>query len=72
MWVDIMLGGWTVLAAVLAVWSVRVAYHPDTKPAVRAIAYKVLRVSLASGVAGGITMAVRLAELDHGLLTPPP
>jgi hypothetical protein len=68
-WVNIMLGGWTVLAAVLALWSVRVAYHPATKPAVRAIAYKVFRAALASGVADGITMAVRLAEL-HPVLPP--
>lgn len=71
MWVNIILGGWTVLAAVLAFWSVRVAYHPDTKPAVRAVAYKVFRAALASGVAGGITMAVRLAELDQHLPPPP-
>jgi hypothetical protein len=67
--VDIMLDGWTVFAAVLALWSVRVAYDPTTKPAVRAIAYKVFRAALTSGVAGGITMAVRLTEL-HSLLPP--
>jgi hypothetical protein len=64
-WANIILGGWTTLAAALALWSVRVAYHPDTKPAVRAIAYKVFRATLASGVAGGITMAVRLTELHQ-------
>jgi hypothetical protein len=67
-WANIILGGWTVLAAVLALWSVRVAYRPDTKPAVRAVAYKVFRSALASGVAGGITISARLAEFD---LLPP-
>lgn len=53
MWVNIIAGGWTALAAVLALWPVRVVHRADTKPAPRAIAYKVFRASLVSASPAG-------------------
>jgi len=67
MWVLIVLSGaYAVLAAVVAVWSVRVCFHADTKPAVRAVAYKIFRAAWTTGgtsaVGGCLTGVVKLHE----------
>jgi hypothetical protein len=67
MWVVIVLsGGYAVLAAVVAVWSARVCFRPDTKPAVRAVAYKIFRAAWATGatsaVGGCVTGVIKLHE----------
>ncbi len=63
MWAMVILGGYAALAAVLAVWSARVCFRPDTKPAVREVAYKVFRAAWMSGaVTGSATGVIRLHE----------
>jgi hypothetical protein len=67
MWVIIVLsGGYAVLAAVVAVWSARVCFHPETTPAVRTVAYKIFRTAWTTGatsaVGGCVTGAVKLHE----------
>ena len=63
MWALVILGGYAVLAAALAVWSARVCFRDETKPAVRAVAYKVFRAAWTSGaVTGSATGVLRLHE----------
>jgi membrane protein DedA with SNARE-associated domain len=51
------------LAAAFAVWSARVCLHPTTKPATRAVAYKVFRAALAmSSLSGTVSVLLRLHE----------
>lgn len=50
MWLAMILSGaYAVLAAVMAVWSARVCFNPGTKPAVRAVAYKIFRSAWVTG-----------------------
>lgn len=62
MWVIIGLsGGYAVLAGVVAVWSARVCLYPETKPAVRTVAYKIFRSAWTTGAtsaAGGCAAGV--------------
>ena len=60
MWLGIILGGYAVVACVIAVWSVRVAYAERTKPVVRTHAYRIFRIAWTTGVASGITGLLKL------------
>jgi hypothetical protein len=60
MWLGIVFSGYTVVACVIAVWSVRVAYAERTKPAVRTHAYRIFRIAWTTGVASGITGLLKL------------
>ena len=63
MWAIIILGGYAILAAVLAIWSARVCLRQETKPAVREVAYKVFRAAWTTGaITGSTTGLIRLHE----------
>lgn len=67
MWALIVLTGHAVLAAVLAVWSARVCFRPETKPAVREVAYKVFRAAWTTGAVSGTASGV-LKLYESGFL----
>lgn len=67
MWATVILGGYAILAAVLAVWSARVAFRPKTKPEVRTVAFKVFRIVWPTGALSGGT-ATMLKLHDAGFL----
>jgi hypothetical protein len=62
MWVNIVLGGYAGLAAVVAVWSARVAFRQDSKSEVRNIAYKIFRLVWPSAALSAAVTILRLHE----------
>jgi hypothetical protein len=60
MWLGIILSGYAVVACVVVLWSVRVAYAERTKPAVRTLAYRIFRVAWTTGLASGIAGLLKL------------
>lgn len=49
------LGGFAILAAIVTVWSLAVAFRSKTKPAVRKVAYQVFRIAWLSFVVSAAT-----------------
>lgn len=66
MWIIFVLAGYAVVAAALALWSARVCFRSDTKPAVRLVAYKIFRTAWVTGVtsvvSGAMTAVLKLHE----------
>jgi hypothetical protein len=63
MWAYIIIGGHAVVAVVVAVWAAHVALKPDSKPATRAVAYKIFRLAWPAGaLSGTATAMVKLHE----------
>lgn len=67
MWATVIFGGYAVLAAVFAVWSARVAFHPKTRPDVRVVAFRMFRIVWPTGALSGGTATV-LKLHDAGFL----
>jgi len=63
MWALIVVSGNAALAAAFAVWSARVCLHPTTRPAARAVAYKVFRAALAAGALTGNRLSPQAARV---------
>lgn len=60
MLLNTILGGFAILAAIVTVWSLAVAFRSKTKPAVRKVAYQVFRIAWLSFVVSAATTILRL------------
>lgn len=60
MLLNIILGGFAILAAGVCLWSVAVIYASRTKPAVRTLAYRVLRLAWTTFIASAAAAIIQL------------